>query len=309
MTTSWDHIDIRLLRYFAIIAEEGGLRRASERLFISQPPLTRQLRKLEETLGMRLFTRHSKGLALTDEGRQVLDTIRPLLACYEQTMTALQGMAVSEKTLLHIGFTTAFEQGIFACVEQWLHDRFGERLRLVRSSSPKLAENIWKGKLDAALVALPLDAPGLDCESTGYSEPLAAALPESWALEYGDFLPLARCSGRPLFWFRRESNPAFFDFTKKVFSYAGFEPLYLEEPAEHDVLLARIAAGEGMGLIPESFAAIRRQGVVFASVTERELLRVELGCIAAQGKLDQIYASCPELRYSGNFGYEPPGNP
>lgn len=300
MTPRWDYLDLRLLRYFSIVAEEGSLRKAGERLFISQPPLTRQIKKLEEILGMTLFLRHSKGLVLTDEGRSVLEAIQPLLNRYEQTMAVLQSMSAPGKAILRIGFTTAFEQGLFASMERRLREHHGERLRLVRSSSPKLADKVRRGKLDVALVALPLYAPGLDCGKMGYSEPLAAALPERWGMEAGEVLPLAQCNGKPLFWFSRESNPAFFDFTKKVFCHAGFEPVFLEEPAEHDVLLARIAAGEGMGLIPESFAAIMRQGVVFAPVAEKELLQVELGCVTALGKLEQIHAMCPELRaFSG----------
>lgn len=70
MTTSRLHsLDIRLLRAFAVVAEENNISRAAQRLFISQPPLSRHMRHLEAQLGVTLFQRHSKGLILTDAGR------------------------------------------------------------------------------------------------------------------------------------------------------------------------------------------------------------------------------------------------
>lgn len=120
----------------------------------------------------------------------------------------------------------------------------------------------------------------------GCAEPLLAALPASWPEAGRSVLSLAALSGRPLFWFPRERNPAFFDFAKRIFALARFRPQYREEPAEHDVLLARIAAGEGMHLLPSSFAAIRREGVAFVSLEEAGLLRLTPG--AAFGP------ECPE---------------
>ena len=118
MTTSRLHsLDIRLLRAFAVVAEENNISRAAQRLFISQPPLTRHIRHLEAQLGVTLFQRHSKGLILTDAGREVLAMIRPMLALQERTLAALSELSVHSPPSLRLGMTTAFEQGIFAAVE------------------------------------------------------------------------------------------------------------------------------------------------------------------------------------------------
>ena len=69
-----DAIDVRHFYYFSVVAEENSLRRAAERLFMAQPPLSRQIKQLEERLGVTLFVRHSKGLTLTDEGARVART-------------------------------------------------------------------------------------------------------------------------------------------------------------------------------------------------------------------------------------------
>ena len=283
---SQDAVEIRHLQYFAVVAEENNLHRAAKRLFMAQPPLSRQIKQLEDRLGVMLFERHSKGLSLTNEGAKVLEIIRPLLRMADTTSERLKKELRSEGKALRIGFTTAFEQGVFAKLEAALHEQYGNRLHIVRAASPKLAREVRKGKLDAALVALPLEAPGLVVREIAYKEPLVAAIPEAWQLHHKKVLPLERVSDRQLFWFRREMNPAFFDFTKGRFALARFEPHFIEEPAEHDVLLARIASGEGMGLFAASFAAIRRDGVVFLALAEKSDLYLKAGIITLQGHED-----------------------
>ncbi len=230
MTTSRLHsLDIRLLRAFAVVAEENNISRAAQRLFISQPPLTRHIRHLEAQLGVTLFQRHSKGLILTDAGREVLEMIQPLLALQERTLAALSELAAHSPQALRLGVTTAFEQGIFAAVEAALSEHT-RALHITRHASPTLAQQVRKGKLDAALVALPLNTEGLHLYPLPYHEPLIAALPASWPEAARPGLTLSALNHRPLFWFKRERNPGFFDYTRRIFDRAGYAPTYVEEP-------------------------------------------------------------------------------
>ncbi len=288
MTTSRLHsLDIRLLRAFAVVAEENNISRAAHRLFISQPPLTRHIRHLEAQLGVTLFQRHSKGLILTDAGREVLEMIRPLLVLQERTLAALSQLSAHSPQPLRLGLTTAFEQGIFAAVESALSDHT-RTLHITRHASPALAQQVRKGKLDAALVALPLNTEGLHLHPLPYQEPLIAALPVSWPEAARPALTLRALNHRPLFWFKRERNPDFFDYTRRIFDRAGYTPAYVEEPAEHDVLLARIARGEGMILLPASFSAIQRQGVVFCPVAEGDSMPLSLGVVYAPHQAESV---------------------
>ena len=271
MTTSPLHtLDLRLLRYFAVVAEENNMRRAADRLYMSQPPLSRHIRQLEERLGVTLFVRHSKGLTLTAEGLRVLEIIRPLLAQQDKTYAALSQLAQADSPSLRLGLTTAFEQGVFASLEAVLAAQV-ETLHVVRHGSPELVRQVRRGKLDAALVALPLEASELSVTWLNRQEPLIAALPAQWPESEQERLTLSSLNGKPLFWFKRERNSAFFDFTRDIFRRAGYAPACLEEPLEHDVLLARIARGEGLSLFPASFSAIQRQGVVFRPIDEATL--------------------------------------
>jgi len=279
-----ESLDLRHLRYFAVVAEELNLSRAARRLFISQPPLTRHIRRLEELLGMSLFVRHTRGLALTADGERVLEAVRPLLGMQEDVFGRLEEMRAAGVRVPAVGLTTAFEQGVFGGLEARLRAAYGDRLPLKRATSPQLARDVRRGRLDAAFVALPLDAPGLHVLPLDYAEPLLAVLPAAWPEAARERQTLAGLSGRPLFWFRHEDHPAYHEHTRRVFAQAGFTPLFRDEPAEHDVLLARIAAGEGMGLFPASFRAIRREGVAFLGLAEGELLGIRLGLVTAEGR-------------------------
>ncbi|ATX90880.1 LysR family transcriptional regulator [Citrobacter portucalensis] len=278
MTTSSLHsLDIRLLRYFSVVAEENNMSRAAQRLFMSQPPLSRHIRQLEERLGVTLFVRHTRGLTLTEDGQRVLEIVRPLLALQDKTWAALGQLAKTGEQSLRLGLSTAFEQGVFTALESRLNMRV-QKLHIVRHGSPELVRQVRRGKLDAALVALPLETPGLTVMQLGWQEPMIAALPAQWAEATLPSLSLTSLSHRPLFWFKRERNPAFFDYTRHIFRRAGYSPACIEEPLEHDVLLARIAQGDGLSLIPASFSAIQRQGVIFLPLTDTEL-RISMGLL------------------------------
>ena len=279
-----ESLDLRQLRYFAVVAEELNLRRAAERLFMAQPPLSRHMKRLEELLGVALFVRHSRGLTLTAEGERVLEIVRPVLEMETATCERLHALRDAGARAPVVGLTTAFEQGVFAALESRLFAVHGPGLRLERATSPRLVRDVRRGRVDAAFVALPLDAPGLHAVPLPYAEPLLAVLPAGWPEAAQGRLRLRDLGGKPLFWFRREGHPAFFDHTKRVFAHSSFAPILKEEPAEHDVLLARIAAGEGMGLFPASFSAIRRTGVVFATLAEGDLLGIRLGLIVSPGR-------------------------
>ena len=278
-----ESVDVRHLYYFAVVAEECSFRRASERLFMAQPPLSRQVKQLEERLGVALFLRHSKGLTLTEAGANVLGIIQPLLEMQKATFAKLQKEIRPQGKTLRIGFTTAFEQGIFAKLEAKLCKQYGSRLLIHRTNSPKLAIDIRKGRLDAAFVALPLEFSGVLVREIPYAEPLVAALPAHWPktaeADSNKPLLLNSMNGKQLFWFKRERNPAFFDLTKGWFAHTGFMPHCVEEPVEHDVLLARIASGEGMGLFACSFTSIMREGVLFFPLAKKHALSLQLGIL------------------------------
>lgn len=271
------HADMQALFYFFITAAEKNMRAAAQRLFITEPPLSRSISKLEEKVGSRLFARTSRGLELTSAGEAVRDLLSPLMSQMSETFAELDKFAGAFARPLALGFTTAFDQLIFK--KALLAFEREIKPRIIRKPSPQLARDVAKGDLDAAFVALPLQAPDLATRVLPYEEELWGALPEEWALEMGEIAELRKLEGKPLFWFGRRGNPAFYDHMQKVFAFAKFAPRFVDEPFEHDVLLAAIAAGEGFALMPRSFAVMSRPGIKYVRFAESPLMRIGLGYI------------------------------
>src|SRR2546430_16631307 len=103
-------VDTRLLRYVAAVAAEGSLRRAAERLFVSQPALTKQIKQLESRLGVQLFTRSRAGMALTAAGQALAGRTPGLLADWDQVGRETRAAARPAPPVLPAGFTSTAAQ-------------------------------------------------------------------------------------------------------------------------------------------------------------------------------------------------------
>lgn len=282
-------MDINALRAFSVVASELNMRRAAGLLNISQPPLSRKIRNLEIQLGVELFVRRSSGLELTQEGRKVLEIIRPLLTMQEDVQQQLDECGKTE--VCSVGFTTAFEQSVYEPVIDRLKSLAKNAPVIRRASSVQLANDVLRGNIQAAWVALPLSKPGLSILHMPYAEPLLAVLPQTWTVSA--VLDLGEMNGSPFFWFPPGRNPAWHERMQIVFRSLGFRPKYIDEPLEYEVLLARIAAEEGWALIPCSFATIQRKGIKFCPV--RGLPPLELGIIYKTREGERLARECSHI--------------
>lgn len=277
-------LDLDALRAFAAVAKERNLRKAAQTLNISQPPLSRKIHRLEEQLGIFLFKRHSDGMELTENGNRALSLVNPFLTHASEISKKLATLAQSENRESVLGLTTAFEQAIFSpYVELW-KAKYGKSFTVVRKESPKLVKDVAQGKLAAAFVALPLYTYDLLVSDLRYSEKLLAVIPACWPEAEQETISLERLNGKQMFWFQRKRNPSYFDYIMNIFNINNYFPVFIEEPYEYDVLLARISFGEGWTLLPESFMALQRNGIKFIKFNKDYQLYINLGIICKDGK-------------------------
>ncbi|WP_446903215.1 LysR family transcriptional regulator [Burkholderia sp. YIM B11467] len=269
-------IELWQLRYFIAVAEELSFRRAAERLFITQPPLTRQIQALEEIIGARLFERDRGGVRLTSEGTYLLTEARNLLAVADATFERIGQHIALGKHELRLGITTVLDPALFAWIEPTLKRR-DPALRLIqkRQYSQDSTRDLRGGLLDAALIGLPSATEGLRVERL-FDDPLVAALPEGHALRKRRRISLLELAGDPLFWPQRRINPSYYDHFEKLFRTRGFHPRRIAEPTDHHVLLSLIAGGQGVALIPSSLKSIARDGVIYRELREQTDLRIEV---------------------------------
>ncbi|GJG97983.1 LysR family transcriptional regulator [Cupriavidus pauculus] len=270
-----ERLDSRSLSLFLALADALSFRQAAERLHLSQPPLSRAIRELEERLGTRLFDRNTKGVTLTAEGEKLVPYARSVAKILREAELALAAEGVPAK--LRVGVTSAVEPAWFRGLAQRVQAAHpGTVVSTFSDTSPRLVRQLRAGKLDAAFIALPTEAQGLDVQELDRL-PMIVAMPSAHPLAKRRIVGLADLQREKVFWFERARQPAFYDHCEAVFSRHGFAPSKLREPADQHVLLGEVANGRGIALLPQSFTTLRRAGVVYRKLVEGEQLSVGIG--------------------------------
>lgn len=277
-----DRLDSRSLRQFVAVAETLSFRQAAETLYMSQPPLSRAIRQLESRLGTPLFERDTHSVALTPAGQRLLPLARRILRLMAEAQETVSSLRVPAR--LRIGITSALESQWFQKVLRTM-EAAGVRPAVSSDTSPRLVHLLSRGRLDAAFIALPTRAPGLEVDVLE-RQPLIVVLQAGHRLSRRKVVSLRDLASDALFWFRRARQPAFFDHCRAVFDQHGYAPVLLEEPEDHHVLLAAVASGRGVALLPSSFAAIRRDGVTYRPLREGPELYVGIGLATSGDRLD-----------------------
>jgi DNA-binding transcriptional LysR family regulator len=243
-------VELRQLRYFIAVAEELHFRRAAQRMHLTQPALSEQVRKLEAELGMRLFDRTSRGVALTPAGAAMLEEGKRVLRQAEAAERAARGACRHPAGRLRLGYPP---YGFPAALPRALR-----RLRAVAplvdvvfESRPPLAmvEDVRADRLDAAIVCAPGPLDGLratDLAPEGALAVVPGSAPRNASvLEQIESTKLVLL---PYAW-----NPAFYDGAIAAVRRAGAEPVAVEAAADGVVhALLTVAAGLGVALLPES---------------------------------------------------------
>lgn len=215
-------MDLRALHYFVVVTEELNITRAAERLNMSQPPLSAQIKGLEEELGVQLFTRGKRRLTITDAGRHLYRRACQILELSEQTRQELQSLdGVSGN--LNISLVEGRAPYLLS---RWIAGFRAEfprvTVHLWNGSGDEVIERLQRGLADLAVVAAPYNAEQLEGFPIG-REPWVALISRQHPLarEEGDFLPLEKLVGQPLFVPNRQSR---IDAIRQWFAELGQEP-------------------------------------------------------------------------------------
>lgn len=289
-----NRLDSRALALFLAVAETLSFRQAAERVHLSQPPLSRAIRALEQRLGVRLFDRDTQRVSLTAAGQRLLPQARRIIRLLRDAEADITSMAreaanataASTVSPLRLGLTSAVQPAwLSALLSQLQTGEAAGPVSTVADTSPRLVRRLRKHQLDAALIALPTETEGLHTTWLD-RQPLVVALAASHPLARRRSLSLQQVGGGPMFWFERARQPAFFDHCQAVFDRHGFAPAVVREPEDHHMLLGGIARAEAFALLPASFAAMRHAGVRFRPLAEGEALAVGIGLVTATDRAD-----------------------
>lgn len=260
-------IELRHLRYFLVLSEELNFGKAAKKLFISQPPLSRQIRQLEALLGVRLFERTTQQVTLTPAGEAFVPEVRRTLAQAEIAYKTARAAISEQRTRLMIGYTTVFDSSVIPDISQQITDKYPELCMIMKGKhSIQLVSDLLHHSLDAAFIALHTETHDLQWDLI-HEERFAVALPIQHSLAEKTELTADDLRDETFFWFDRAANPGFYDHCETLFHQCQFHPTRLPEPADHHILLGMISEGKGLGLIPESLCNIGRNGVIYRPLT------------------------------------------
>jgi DNA-binding transcriptional LysR family regulator len=277
-------MDLRQLRHFATVAEELHFGRAAERLGMTQPPLSQSILALERELGVSLFTRTRRSVALTPVGEQWLAHVRKLL----DEAAALPGIArrlsKGEIGSLRLSFVSTADYSLLPTLVSRYRRSFPEvQVSLREATSDLQVEALLDGGIDAGLIIPPPHA--TLHASLAYlpllREPLVAAVPEDWRGTGGadaGTLRLADLLDEPLIVFPRRSAPAFHDIITGYYAANGAEPRIGQEAIQMQTIISLVSAGMGIALVPDSLRRLGRAGVRYLALADGPP-RIETGLV------------------------------
>ncbi|MGW0310897.1 LysR family transcriptional regulator [Streptomyces flavidovirens] len=261
-------VDTRLLRYFIAVAEEGSLTRAAERLFVSQPALTKQIKQLEDRLGVRLFTRSRAGMALTEPGQVLAERAPALLAGWDRALRDTRSSAVRAARVLRVGFlASAANESTQGIIAAFTRRRPGWRVEMRQAAWSDPSAGLAAGDVDAALLRLPF--PGQDALRVEklFTEPRCVALPAAHPFARRDLISFRDLWDEPFVAAPPETGP-WRDYWLAADERDGHPVRVGAVTDQPDEWLSAIANGYGIALAPESSARFHaRPGVTYRPVS------------------------------------------
>ncbi|MCV0440402.1 MAG: LysR family transcriptional regulator [Hydrogenophaga sp.] len=261
-------IELRQWRQFVVLAEELHFGRAAARLHMTQPPLTQAIAGLEQTLGVRLFDRTRRSVALAPAAAALLPEVRELLVRAQGLPALARAAAAGEMGRLRLAFVSTVG---FELLPRWVR-AFRQRwpqiaLELIEATGDVQLEMLARGEADAGMVlhSPGLQAPGLASARIA-SEPLVVALPESHPLAAHDHPGLAALLAEPLVIFPRRILPTLHDAIFALYHGSDRAPQVAQEAIQMQTIVNLVSAGLGLAWVPQSVRQFQRPGVVYRSV-------------------------------------------
>lgn len=254
-------MELRHLRYFVAVAEELHFGRAARRLNISQPPLSLQIRQLEEEIGVALFSRKRR-VELTAAGREFLRHVRGALQQVQQGVRSAQRVERGERGELNVGFISSMASTYMPWLLRVFRERYPD-VELVLNEGDTLTQirDLLVGRLSVGIVRGPVNTPGL-VGTTILTEPLVVALPADHPRAAAKRVAVGELVNDGFVMVPRQIG-ALHQETLRLCQRAGFTPRVSQEALQLHIVVSLVSARVGVALVPASAQLTRIDGVVF----------------------------------------------
>ncbi len=265
---------IHELECFVAVAEELNFSRAARRLHLSQPPLSRQIRSLEEKLGLRLLERNTRAVSLTPAGALYLEDARAILTRLDSATESARRAVSGEAARLRLAFVGALlDEGLVRLLQTFRRRHPKCQIHLSDLSPADQLEALRTGQVDGAFIGAVPPKPIKGISTTIWKrEPLLIAMPERHPLADRGKLSLAQLKTEGWIMVSRAAAPAFRQQFDALCASAKFRPKVVQESDRVAAVLTMIAAEQGISLLPEALARLVPSGVVFREIAGRKML-------------------------------------
>jgi DNA-binding transcriptional LysR family regulator len=255
------------LHAFVVLAEELHFGRAAARLGIAQPPLSQQIRRLEDKVGHALFTREPGRTTLTPAGRELLPAARQALTGIADGLAAAREVGSGRAGRLRIGFAASLALTVLPGLLRTFRERFPSVHLDIQemTTAPQLAA-LHDRTIDVGLVREPPDHDTELAFQTVLTEPFVAVLPSAHPLAAQHAVRVEQLADSPFVLLPRAVGPPLHDQITNLCTAAGFTPRVTQHAVEWQTVCALVETGLGVSLAPQSIRRIRLKGVAFRKI-------------------------------------------
>jgi len=272
-----DQIELRHLRYFLAVAETLHFSRAAKQLGIAQPPLSQQIRRLEQLLGHALFERTTRGVTLTLAGQLLAKRAQSTMEKVDEDLAQVRRLGRGEEGTLTVGFSGSVMFTELPAAIQSYRRRYPKvELRLRELVTTAQIAALLNGTLDLAFLRDGDPTEGIRM-TTLLKEKYVAVLPEAHPLAKRRSLSVKALEGEPFIMFARHMGPLAYDRTIACCERSGFRPNIVQDAPQWLTLVRLVAAGLGVSLAPACVSRVSMPGAVYREVNASCRTSIDLG--------------------------------
>jgi len=276
-------MEFRLLRSFLVVAEELNIGRAAKRLFIAQPPLSKQIQQLEMELGAQLFERIPKGLKLTSEGEALVIEAKKIRLAVEQAVATVSKASQGSLGRLNLGFSGALPSIVLpqmlAKTSQFYPNIDFHIHR--KANSSVVLESVTNGDVDAGIVLLPISAIGI-CQKVISRHRLIAAVPITHALALKESISMQDLRNEKFIANHAYKGSVIREVFISACQNAGFNPNIVKAADDTYSIIILVAAGLGVTITLEGLEFLNEKEVVYLPIRDSELF-IEMAIVWREG--------------------------
>ncbi len=277
-------MELRHLRYFVAVAEAENVTRAAAKLRVAQPAISRQIRDLEEELGLALLERSAKAVRLTDAGRVFLDEARAVLTRADDAVKSVRAIAGGTRGELHVGYAPSLTVQILPrALRRFQAELPGVRVSLHDLSSEEMLSGLRENRLHLALMVRPQDG---ELRGLRFQElaryPICVAVAPGHRFARSRTLSLAKISTEPLIAYSRADYPEYHTALAEMFAPVGRAPAIAEEHDSVTSLIASVEAGHGIALVSSALTCMVGERLKILPIAPA-LASIVVGAVCRQG--------------------------